>query len=168
MAVILFLAWTLKPNYKKPAEEFKTSQEQKKEETSLTIGAKTIDVNGERKIALFIKPFKDFTLSAFSIRARVTQKGLTPKTKIEKSEKLSDAGWSFPMFKMLEDKSSSDSFIVEIAGFRLGNSPYTISSETAFAYLPIDQKDAKYPVSISIDREKTKFYASDATSKINY
>jgi len=170
LAVILIFTWTLKKTYNiSPKKNTKQAEETKN--AQLKIGAKVVEMDGKKKIAVYIKPIKGATptLSVIKIAADIKQKGINSDIKLERSKKIADNSWSFPILKVIDNESKAkDSITVEIVAFKLGKSPYIISSETEIAYIPIEAKYANSPVSISIDRENTEFYANDVMTKILY
>ncbi len=167
LAVILIFTWTLKITYNiSPKTNIKQAGETKS--AQIKIGVKVIEINDKKKIAIYIKPIKDTTLSAFNIGATIQQKGINSNVKLEKPETMIDQSWSFPILKVINNTTKKDNITIEISAFKLGNTPYTISDETVIAYLPIEQEYTNSPVSININTENTNFYAADAVTEILY
>ena len=169
IAIILIFTWTLKMTYStSPKTNIKQTGEART--AQLKIGAKVVDIDGKKKIAIYIEPTKNSspTLSTIQISADIKQKGINSNIKLEKGEELTNKSWSFPILNVIDDAPAKDSVTIEISAFKLGKTQYTLSNEVVIAYLPIEAKYEKSPVSININKEDTEFYAGDATTKILY
>lgn len=133
------------------------------------IGAKITQRDGDEVVALYVKPISDpFTLSAFTIKGVITHSALNPESIIEKNPILGEEAWSFPIFRTSLEESSMGTLAIEVAGFRLGNAPYNVEDENIILYIPIESQLPDEKVSLTLDSENTKLFASDAVTEISY
>lgn len=139
-----------------------------KEEKSLMLDTEVKTVDGQSVIDFFISPNKEeLTMAAFTYKAIVKNNGIGDQSKVIKSEKLTKDAWSFPIFRLTNINPQENSGEIEVAGFRLGSTPYFITEKTLLFSINIEN-DSDSNVDLLLDRENTKFFTSDVVTELPY
>lgn len=111
------------------------------------------------KIEIYLSPVeKSVEISAFQLNGKLSGVTNDSDVVLEINKDLQNQAWSFPIAKIENGE-------LKIAGFRLGNSPYTLTDNF---YLGTVSSTNNTDLGIAINNTDTVFYSSDALTKIPY
>lgn len=132
-----------------------------KEEKKVKLSLKREDVNtNTSRVFITITPLKEpITLSAFEM-SLISSSVNAKQIKITPNQELTKFAWQFPL--TLSENSDTGS-VIKISGFRLGNSPFSISEGLVLAVIEVNKNE-----SVEFNNQNIKFFASDALTIIPF